>query len=116
MFLAVIGIFWLCLVKFHRARLSALRQVPSCSHAMLRRIGKHRIPSVKSHRGRLSALRQVPSCSCAMLRRVGKYWIPSVKFHRIVRVYLSSVIFFMFFRNDLCYFVLFDSSVKCREK
>ena len=50
MFLAVIGIFWLCLVKFHRARLSALRQVPSCSHAMLRRIGKCRIPSVKFHR------------------------------------------------------------------
>ena len=49
MFLAVIGIFWLCLVKFHRARLSALRQVPSCSHAMLRRIGKSWLLSVKFH-------------------------------------------------------------------
>ena len=59
MFLAVIGIFWLCLVKFHRARLSALRQVPSCSHAMLRRIGKYRIPSVKFHRIVRARLRSV---------------------------------------------------------
>ena len=49
MFLAVIGIR-LCLVKFHRARLSALRQVPSCSREMLRRIGKSQIPSVKFNR------------------------------------------------------------------
>ena len=42
MFLAVIGI-QLCSVKYHRARLSALRQVLSCSHAMLRRVGKYRI-------------------------------------------------------------------------
>ena len=33
-----------------RARLSALRQVLSCSRAMLRRVGKYRIPSVKFHR------------------------------------------------------------------
>ena len=59
MFLAVIGIFWLCLVKFHRARLSALRQVPSCSHAMLRRIGKILIPSVKFHRIVRARLRSV---------------------------------------------------------
>ena len=58
MFLAVIGI-WLCLVKFHRARLSALRQVPSCLHAMLRRIGKSRIPSVKFHRIVRARLRSV---------------------------------------------------------
>jgi len=58
MFLAVIGI-WLCLVKFHRARLSALRQVPSCSHAMLRRIGKSRTPSVKFHRIVRARLRSV---------------------------------------------------------
>ena len=62
MFLAVIGIFWLCLVKFHRARLSALRQVPSCSHAMLRRIGKSRIPSVKFHRIVRVYLRSVNLC------------------------------------------------------
>ena len=49
MFLAVIGI-WLYLVKFHRARLSVLRQVSSCSRAMLRRFGKCPIPSVKFHR------------------------------------------------------------------
>ena len=47
--------FWpssarLCLVKFHRARLSALPRVSSCSCAMLRRIGKSWIPSVKFHR------------------------------------------------------------------
>ena len=59
MFLAVIGIFWLCLVKFHRARLSALRQVPSCSHAMLRRIGEYLIPSVKFHRIAQARLRSV---------------------------------------------------------
>ena len=58
MFLVVIGI-WLCLVKFHRARLSALRQVPSCSHAMLRRIGKRLIPSVKFHRIVRARLRSV---------------------------------------------------------
>ena len=46
MFLAVIGIR-LSLVKFHRARLSVLRQVPSCLSAMLRRICKCWIPSVK---------------------------------------------------------------------
>ena len=48
MFLAVIGIR-LCSVNFHRARL-ALRQVPSYSRAVLRRVGKYRIPSVKFHR------------------------------------------------------------------
>ena len=62
MFLAVIGIFWLCLVKFHRARLSALRQVPSCSHAMLRRIGKSGIPSVEFHRIVRVYLRSVDLC------------------------------------------------------
>ena len=61
MFLAVIGIR-LCLVKFHRARLSALRQVPSCSHAMLRRIGKYRIPSVEFHRIERVYLRSVNLC------------------------------------------------------
>ena len=52
MFSTVISIpfGWLCLVKIHRARLSTLRQVPSCSRAMLRRIGKSRLPSVKFHR------------------------------------------------------------------
>ena len=59
MFFAVIGSFWLCLVKFHRARLSALHQVPSCSHAMLRRIGKSLIPSVKFHRIARARLRSV---------------------------------------------------------
>ena len=49
MFLAVIGIR-LCLLKFRRARLSALCQVPLCLRAMLRLIGKSRIPSVKFHR------------------------------------------------------------------
>ena len=48
MFLTVICIR-LCLVKFHRARLSALRQISSCSRAMLCRIVKCRIPSVKFH-------------------------------------------------------------------
>ena len=62
MFLAVIGIFWLCLVKFHRARLSALRQVPSCSHAMLRRIGKCGIPSVEFNRIVRVYLRSVNLC------------------------------------------------------
>ena len=61
MFLTVIGI-WLCLVKFHRARLSALRQVPSFLRAMLRRIDKSRIPSVKFHRIVHVRLRSVNFC------------------------------------------------------
>ena len=48
-FYTVIGI-QLCLVKLHRARLSTLRQFSSCLRAMLRRVGKYRIPSVKIHR------------------------------------------------------------------
>ena len=40
MFSAVIGIR-LCSVKFHRARLSALRQVLSCLCAMMHRVGKY---------------------------------------------------------------------------
>ena len=48
MFSAVIGIR-LCSVNFHHAHL-ALRQVLSCLRAMLRRVGKYRIPSVKFHR------------------------------------------------------------------
>ena len=59
MFSAVIGIIWLCLVKFHRARLSALCQVPLCLHPMLRRIGKRRIPSVKFQRIVRARLRSV---------------------------------------------------------
>ena len=49
MFSAVIGIR-LCSVKFQCVRLFALRQVPSCSRAIMHRVGKYKIPSVKFHR------------------------------------------------------------------
>ena len=63
-----------------------------------------RLCLIKFHRGRLSALRQVPLCLRAMLCRIGKYRIPSVKFHRGVLVYLRSIKFFMFWRNDAWFF------------
>ena len=71
--------------------------------------------SVKFHRARLSALRQVPSCSRAMLRRLGKYRIPSVKFHRVVRVYLRSVNFFVFSRNDVSFFKYWIPQLTCEK-
>ena len=67
---AAIGIR-LCSVKFHRARLSALRQVPLCLRAMLPASCwqvSDSLSQIPLHRARLSVLGQIRSSSRSMMR------------------------------------------------
>ena len=82
--------FWpssarLCLVKFHRARLSALHRVPACSCAMLRRIGTISVGFPQSNSIALCAFICARSNSFMFSRNDAwllKYWIPHLNLEK----------------------------------
>ena len=90
-------------------------RVSACARSMFSAVIGIWLCLVKFHCDRLSAFRQVLWCLRTMLRRVGKYKIPSVKSNRTVNVYLRSVKFFLFFRNDVPFLSIWFLSEKTKK-